>query len=230
MEKKAIVVHSGGMDSSICLVLAIEQYGAENILALSFTYGQRHSNELNHAKTICEHYKVDRTTIDINCLNQITSNALMNTTDKIEHIEGRGPNTLVVGRNGLMARIAGIHAESLGAECIYMGVIEVEEANSGYRDCSRKYMDIIQAGLRMDFDNPIFDIKTPLVFMTKKETLELVYKIDQLGFLVENTLSCYEGIIKAGCGKCPACELRNEGLREFCLEYPEFEFSYKAEV
>lgn len=230
MKKKAIVVHSGGMDSSICLGLAVEQYGADNVLAMSFTYGQRHSNELDFAAKICKEWKVDRTVIDINCLSEITDNALMNSSVEIKHDEKSAPNTLVVGRNGLMARVAAIHAEHLGAECIFMGVIEVEEANSGYRDCSRKYMDIIQAGLRVDFDNPHFEIKTPLVFMTKKQTLELCYQMGKLHFLVENTLSCYEGIEKEGCGKCPACELRNEGLREFIVAHPDFEFSYKGKV
>lgn len=228
MKKKAIVVHSGGMDSSICLSLAIEQYGASNVLAMSFTYGQRHSNELENAKKICLEWKVDRVVIDINCLKEVTSNALMDSSKKIESSKGNtAPNTLVVGRNGLMARIAAIHAEHLGAECIFMGIIEVEQSNSGYRDCSRVYMDIIQAALRLDFNSQGFEIKTPLVYMTKKQTLNLAYQMGNLHYLVENTLSCYEGISAQGCEKCPACELRNEGLKEFIQEHPDFEFSYK---
>lgn len=227
MKKKAIVVHSGGMDSSICLALAIEQFGAENVLAMSFTYGQRHSKELDFAKKICEEWKVDRTVIDINCLSEITENALTKNDLKIEHKTNQSPNTLVVGRNGLMARIAGIHAEHLGADAIFLGVIEVEEANSGYRDCSRKYMDIIQAALRMDFGNSHFEVKTPLVYMNKKQTLELAYQMGILHFLIENTLSCYEGVEKMGCEKCPACLLRNEGIKQFSEAHPDFEFSYK---
>ena len=173
--KKAIVVHSGGMDSSICLALAVEQFGKENVLSLSFTYGQRHSIELEQAKKICKDWGVDHTVVDLNCLKEITQNALTDSSIAIEHKEGEAPNTLVVGRNGLMARVAAIHANFLGAKCIFMGVIEVEEANSGYRDCSRKFMDIIQAGLRYDFDQPNFDIKTPIVFMTKKETKRWKY-------------------------------------------------------
>lgn len=227
MKKKAIVVHSGGMDSSICLALAIEQYGVENILAMSFTYGQRHLKELDLAQRICEEWKVDRVVINLSCLNEITDNALTNKDIDIEHKPGKTPNTLVVGRNGLMARVASIHAEHLGAECIFMGVIEVEEANSGYRDCSRKYMDIVQAALRLDVNNPQFEIKTPLVFMTKKQTMELAYQMGVLHYLVESTLSCYEGIAHEGCGKCPACKLRNSGLKEFLKGHPDFEFSYK---
>lgn len=228
--KKAVVVHSGGMDSSLCLALAIEQFGKENVLSLSFTYGQRHSNELEVAKKICSDWKVDHTTVDLNCLKEITNNALMDSSIKIEHIDGQVPNTLVAGRNGLMARVAGIHASHLGADCIFMGVIEVEEANSGYRDCSRKYMDIIQAGLRMDFDNPKFDIKTPIVYMSKKETMELGYQMGVLQYLLDNTITCYEGIAQMGCGKCPACLLRNEGIREFAKDHEDFLFSYKDQL
>ncbi len=230
MKKKTVVVHSGGMDSSLCLALATEQYGAEHVLALSFTYGQRHSVEIDHAKSICKEWKVDHTTINLECLNEITDNALLNSDIAIEHKRGKSPNTLVVGRNGLMARVAGIHAEHIGADSIFMGVIEVDEANSGYRDCSRKYMDIIQAGLRFDFNNHDFEIKTPVVYMTKKQTMDLGYQMGVLHYLVETTLSCYEGVEKEGCGKCPACKLRNTGLKEFIKDHPDFEFSYKNKI
>jgi 7-cyano-7-deazaguanine synthase len=230
MKKKAIVVHSGGMDSSLCLALAVEQYSAKDVLSLSFTYGQRHSQELEYAKKICKEWNVDHRVINIDSLNEITDNALTNSEIKIENTTGKAPNTLVVGRNGLMARIASIHADHVGAECIFMGVIEVEEANSGYRDCSRKYMDIVQAAMRMDLDNPHFDIKTPLVYMNKKQTLELGYNMGVLHFLIENTMSCYEGVEKEGCKVCPACKLRNEGILEFIQDHPDFEFSYKNKI
>lgn len=230
MKKKAVVVHSGGMDSSLCLALAIDEYGNDNILSLSFSYGQRHTRELEFAATICNEWNIEHRIINIDCLNKITESALLNKTDKISHSKNKAPNTLVIGRNGLMARIAAIHADSIGAECIFMGVIEVEEANSGYRDCSRKYMDIIQAALRMDFDKTNFEIKTPIVFMTKKETMELGHDLGVLEFLIENTLSCYEGVEKQGCGVCPACKLRNEGIKLFSSDHPEFEFSYKDKI
>jgi 7-cyano-7-deazaguanine synthase len=230
VKKKTVVVHSGGMDSSICLHLAIEEVGAENVLSLSFTYGQRHGQELEAAAAICKEWGVDHLVINLDCLTQITDNALTNKELKIEHKAGQAPNTLVMGRNGLMARIAAIHAESLGADNIYMGVIEVEEANSGYRDCSRKYMDIIQAALRMDFANPAFEIKTPLVYMDKKETMRVAYHMGILHYLLETTISCYEGIPHMGCGKCPACKLRNEGLKQFLADNPDFTFSYRDQI
>lgn len=230
MKKKAVVVHSGGMDSSLCLALAIKEFGAENVLSLSFTYNQRHSIELTKATEISNHFKVDHVELDLSCLSKITESALIGHGKAIEHKKGEAPNTLVVGRNGLMARLAGIHANSLGAHCIYMGVMELEAANSGYRDCSRAYMDIIQEALRMDFADPTFEIRTPLVLMNKKETMDLGYELGVLEYLVENTITCYEGIQKEGCMKCPACKLRNNGLKIFSVEHPEFKFSYKEKI
>lgn len=230
MKKKAVVVHSGGMDSSLCLALAVKEFGAENVLSVSFTYNQRHSIELTRATEISKHFNVDHVELDLSCLSKITDSALIGNDQKIEHKKGEAPNTLVTGRNGLMARVASIHAHSLGAHCIYMGVMELEEANSGYRDCSRAYMDIIQSALRMDFADPTFEIRTPIVKMNKKETMELGYELGVLEYLLEHTVTCYEGIEKEGCLKCPACKLRNNGLKIFSLEHPQFRYSYREKI
>lgn len=212
MSKKAVVVHSGGMDSSICLALAIKEFGAHHVLSLSFQYGQRHSNELTQATKICSDWGVDHYVIQLDCMQEITENALVNPNIEIEHVQGEAPNTLVMGRNGLMARLAAIHADHLGADCIYMGIIEVEEANSGYRDCSRHYMDLMQQIMRIDLNNNAFEIRTPVVKMTKCQTMELADQLGVLNYLLKETITCYEGISGRGCEKCPACLLRNEGI------------------
>ena len=118
---KAIVVHSGGMDSSICLALAVKEFGSSKVMSLSFDYGQRHSSELEASKKVCAHFGVENTVIEIGCLNKITTNSLLDHNAKIG-IEDGVPNTLVSGRNGLMARVAGIHADSIGVNYIYMGI------------------------------------------------------------------------------------------------------------
>lgn len=230
MKKKAVVVHSGGMDSSLCLALACKEFGKENVLSLSFSYGQRHSEELSRAEKISAYFGVDHHFLNIDCLAEITKSALTNKEISISQEEGKAPNTLVTGRNGLMARIAGIHANSLGAKCIYLGVMELEEANSGYRDCSRAYMDLIEAALRMDFGDKSFEIRTPLVFLTKRETMELGFNLGVLEYLLENTITCYEGKEKEGCGICPACKLRNAGLKTFSLEHPKLKYSYRDKI
>lgn len=230
LKKKAVVVHSGGMDSSLCLAHAIREWGRESVLSVSFSYQQRHSIELERAKKICAEWNVDHSVLDISCLSEITSNSLTRHSMEIVARPGEAPNTLVAGRNGLMARIAGIHAHHLGAHAIYMGVIEVESANSGYRDCSRDYMNRMQEILRIDFADPQFEIRTPLVSMTKAETMELGYQMGVLEFLLETTVSCYQGIDREGCQDCPACKLRNEGIREFLKKRPEIQFSYRSKV
>ncbi|MCB1135827.1 MAG: 7-cyano-7-deazaguanine synthase QueC [Chlamydiia bacterium] len=220
-KKQAIVVHSGGMDSSICLAEACRLYGPDSVLSLSFSYGQRHAEELLRARAIAEAFGASHVVLDISCLRQITRNALTEHSLDISHEAGEAPNTLVEGRNGLMARLAAIHAKSLGAHVIYMGVIEVEEANSGYRDCSRLYMDKMQDILRMDLGLPDFEIRTPLVKMTKAQTMAYADALGVLPFLLETSISCYRGIPGAGCRDCPACVLRNEGIRTYLTQHPE---------
>lgn len=226
IKKDAVVIHSGGMDSSLCLALAKRDFKKENVLSLSFSYQQRHSNELEQAAKICRDWDVDHAVVNIDCLQTITKNALMDSAIPIEHLPNELPNTLVVGRNGLMARLGAIHANHLEAHSIYMGVIEVEACNSGYRDCSREYMDLKQELLRIDLGDPTFKIRTPIVKMTKKETMELAHQLGVLDYLLQETITCYEGKPKQGCRNCPACKLRNEGIRQFAESHPEVALPY----
>jgi 7-cyano-7-deazaguanine synthase len=217
--KKAIVVHSGGMDSSLCLALAIKEFGCASVLSLSFRYGQRNSTELSQAAKICSDWGVDHAEVAVDQLALLSHSALTDHSSAIEHSHGKAPNTLVVGRNGLMARLAAIHAHHLGAHTIYMGVLELEEANSGYRDCSRAYMDLKQQILRLDLDDPQFEIRTPLIRMTKVQTMELAEQMGILEYLLEETVTCYEGVRREGCKVCPACLLRNDGVAQFRARY-----------
>jgi|SRR3990167_337828 len=226
MQKKSIVVHSGGMDSSLCLALAIRDFDANNVLSISFSYGQRHAAELMRAQRICQAWHVDHVILDIPCLQKITDNALINANREITVNTDGTPSTLVVGRNGLMARLAAIHANYLGADFIYMGVIEVESANSGYRDCKRSYIDLLQDILRIDLANPSFEIRTPLIYMTKYATMELGYQLGVLEFLLQEAITCYRGVANMGCQQCSACHLRNTGIREFLQHHPEFVMPY----
>jgi 7-cyano-7-deazaguanine synthase len=228
--KKAIVLHSGGMDSSLCLALAIQEFGRENVLSLSITYGQRHTVELAQATQICQDWGVDHRQISGDYWREIADNALINHQIPIEHLPNQTPNTLVICRNGLMAQMGAIYAHHLGADCLYLGVIEVESANSGYRDCSREYMDLVQRLLRIDLGNAQFTLHTPLVKMTKKETLKLAQELGILEYLLMETVSCYEGIRYQGCRQCPACKLRNQGIQEFIEETPGFKLNYPSET
>jgi len=225
-KKKAVVVHSGGMDSSICLKLAIDEFNAENVLSLSFSFGQRHQIELEAAKTICLAWGVDHLEIPLSFYSAITESALLTKTESIKQDDGKSANTLVVGRNGLFARIGAILCDYLGADTLFLGVVGLEQENSGYRDCSREYMDLMEKILRMDLANDEFQIRTPLVHLTKIASLELACKLGVLPFLLENTITCYEGIPRLGCTKCPACKLRNRGLEQFKEYHPEVALPY----
>lgn len=223
LKKKAVVIHSGGMDSSICLALAMREFGKEDVLSLSFQYGQRHSVELVQADYICREWGVDHIVVPLNYFDTITDHsALINPEMEIVHEAGKPPNTEVLGRNGIMAHLGAIHAHLSGAGIIYMGVLELEAANSGYRDCSRKYIDLMQEVIRLDLGNPDFEIRTPLIFMTKLETMQLAEQLDVVDFLLEHTVTCYEGVRGQGCEKCPACLLRNEGIEKYWVSKGKF--------
>lgn len=213
---KTVVLHSGGMDSSLCLFLAQQEFGTQHTYALSFSYGQRHEVELEAAQKICEDWGISHKTVPLTVLKEITHNALMDASLVFD--QNSTPNTLVTGRNGLMVRLASIYADLIGAVSVFTGVLELEEANSGYRDCSRKYMDLMQEVMRIDLGNPNFMIRTPLVEMTKKQTLELAYEQGILDYLLENTVTCYQGLKGKGCEACPACTLKNQGIKDFYSE------------
>lgn len=222
-KKKIVVIHSGGMDSSLCLALTLKEFKNEEIISLSFNYHQRHSPELEQSQKICRDWNVDHAVIDLSCLEQVTVSALIGSDIPIQDGIKEGgryiapPNTIVTGRNGLMARLGAIYAEKLGARILSMGIMGIEGSYSGYRDCSRHYMDKMEEILRLDLGDESFTIRTPLVDMTKAETMALADKLGILDYLWENTITCYEGIPKEGCKMCPACKLRNEGLQLFKL-------------
>ena len=227
--KHAVVVLSGGMDSAICLALAVKNFGAHNTSAITFDYGQRHFSEKTSAKFMAEHFNVDQVTIDLPFFSQLTNNALLNhDRSLVEHNNtSMLPNTLVVGRNGLFARLGAIYANTIQASHLFLGVLGLEAANSGYLDCSRKYFDLMEQILRIDLASENFWIHTPLVDMTKKQTLDLAAELGELKFILENSITCYEGIKEYGCGECAACILRNNGIKEYLVLNPLFQFSYR---
>lgn len=207
--KKTVVIHSGGMDSSLSLALAIREFGVEHVLSLSFNYNQRNKTELLQAIKICQAWDVDHNEIPLDFFPQLTQNALTHPALPIQHAPGTIANTLVVGRNGLFAWLGAIHAQHLGAHSIYLGIMAQEAIGTGYRDCTRPYMDTLQSLLQIELADPSFEIRTPLVHLNKTESLTLAKEMDLLDFLWENTISCYEGLPQHGCRTCPACHLRN---------------------
>ena len=131
------------------------------------------------------------------------------------------PNSFVASRNGLFLMMASPLARKVGAKHIYIGVMEKEGANSGYPDCSRQYIDLVQAVIRADLQDPEVVVETPLCSLSKAETLAIAHKAAILEFLLRTTVTCYEGTPLLGCTHCPACQLRNEGIVTFYREHPE---------
>jgi 7-cyano-7-deazaguanine synthase len=214
MSIEAIVLHSGGMDSSICLLLAKERFGADNIVSVGFRYGQRHASELQAAADISSHFGVARVVIDLPRLPGWEGSSLLSHQLPIQ-MTGDLPNSFVPGRNGLFIMAAAPLAGSLGAHTMYLGVMEMEGSFSGYPDCYRSYIDAVQAVVRLDLRSPEFSIQTPLIDRTKAQTLEIAASLNALEYLLEHTVSCYNGLSGRGCGACPACCLRKEGEDHF---------------
>jgi 7-cyano-7-deazaguanine synthase len=195
--------------------LALKEFSAKEVLSISFAYGQRHIAEIERAAFIAKSWGVAHNIVDMSALGTITNNALMDSSIPISQKDALPANTLVLGRNGLMARLGAVIAHTHGAKLIYMGVMEAEERNRGYRDCSRSYMDLKQEILRIDLADPLFEIRTPLVFMNKYEAFCMAHEEGILEFLLEQTISCYEGLEKYGCRVCPSCLCRNSALEQF---------------
>lgn len=208
-KEAAVVVFSGGQDSTTCLLYALEKY--KKVYAVSFDYNQRHILELECAKKICEKYNVEHTIMDMNLLNQLAPNSLTRSdieVDKEAPSEGT-PNSFVDGRNLVFLTFVAIFAKQKGITDIITGVSQSDF--SGYPDCRDIFIKSLNTtlNLAMDYD---FDIITPLMWLDKEETWEMADKLGGFDVVRNMTLTCYNGIIGDGCGDCPSCKLRKKGL------------------
>ena len=221
-DEGALVVFSGGQDSTTCLFWALERFA--KVEAVTFDYGQRHSQEIECAKKICADLGVKQTILDMSLLGQLTENAL--TRDNIEvkaGEEGRLPSTFVDGRNMLFLTFAGVAAKQKGLRNIVTGVCETDF--SGYPDCRDIFIKSLNVSLNLAMDYS-FVIHTPLMWIDKAETWELADKMGKLEYVRDNTLTCYNGIMGAGCGECPACKLRNNGLKKYLARREPAHYDY----
>ena len=212
--EKAVVVFSGGQDSTTCLLLAIYVHGIENVSCVTFFYGQRHAAEIESAKRVASMLGVlTHKIIDVALLGQLATNALVDHDQAIGKEEGaKFPNTVVDGRNLIFLTSAAVMAKQLGALHIYTGVCETDF--SGYPDCRDVFVRSANVTLNLAMDYH-FQIHTPLMWLNKCQTWAMVDRLGYLGLVMDNTVTCYRGIPGAGCGTCPACELRHKGLDEY---------------
>lgn len=209
---KALVVFSGGQDSTTCLFWAKEKFG--EVIALSFDYGQRHKLELECASKICKDNAIEHHILDMSLLNQLAPSSLTRNDMEVdkESVEGEVPNSCVDGRNMLFLTFAGVMAKQRGISHIVTGVSQSDF--SGYPDCRDVFIKSLNVtlNLSMDYD---FVLHTPLMWIDKKETWALADSLGVLELIKNETLTCYNGIIGSGCGNCPACKLRSEGLKDY---------------
>jgi len=208
--EKAVVVFSGGQDSTTCLFQAIKQF--DSVEAITFDYGQRHKLELTCAARIAAELNIKHHVLDMSLISQLAPNALTRVDQAIEHKEGELPSTFVDGRNMLFLSFAAVLAKQLGARHIVTGVSQSDF--SGYPDCRDVFIKSLNVTLNLAMDYE-FVIDTPLMWLTKAQTWQLADELGVYDYVRENTLTCYNGIIADGCGECPACLLRAKGLREY---------------
>lgn len=208
----ALVVFSGGQDSTTCLFWAKHHFA--HVIALSFLYGQKHHREVELAREIARKADVPFEVMDVALLGQLGRNSLTDTTfdmDK-EKPHDAVPNTFVPGRNLFFLSIAAVYARERGISHLITGVSQTDF--SGYPDCRDSFIKSLNVTLNLAMDEQ-FVLHTPLMWLDKMQTWALADKLGVLELVRNETLTCYNGIQGDGCGHCPACQLRRKGLEEY---------------
>ncbi|MFG6149738.1 7-cyano-7-deazaguanine synthase QueC [Halobacillus sp. B23F22_1] len=216
-KNKAVVVFSGGQDSTTCLFWALDKY--DEVEAVTFDYNQRHNEEIEVAEEIANDLNIKHHVLDMSLLSQLAPNAL--TRDDIEVTDGGDgelPSTFVPGRNLLFLSFATILAKQIGAKHVITGVCETDF--SGYPDCRDVFIKSLNVSLNLSMDDQ-FVVHTPLMWLDKAQTWELADDLNAFDYVREYTLTCYNGVRGDGCGECPACKLRRNGLETYLKQKAE---------
>ncbi len=228
MPERALVLFSGGQDSTTCLAWALEH--CSHVETIGFDYGQRHAVEMDCRAPILQRLRLSYPhwearlgsdhVLDLSVLGQISDTALTRT--KAIELEGHGlPSTFVPGRNLLFLTFAATVAYRRGLDTLVGGMCETDY--SGYPDCRDSTMRAMQQALALGLDTPMA-ITTPLMWLDKAQTWQLARDLggdDLVRLIVEDTHTCYLGDRNhrhawgAGCGQCPACALRRRGYEAF---------------
>ncbi len=212
--EKALVVFSGGQDSTTCLFWAKRHF--KEVYALTFIYGQKHVIEVQYAEKLAKNAGVRFDTMDISFVSQLGQNSLTNPSIEMDQEKPADsyPNTFVPGRNLFFISIAAVYARERGINHLVTGVSQTDF--SGYPDCRDAFIKSLNVTLNLAMDEQ-FVIHTPLMWIDKCETWALADQLGELDNIRNNTVTCYNGIPGDGCGHCPSCRLRREGL-EFYLK------------
>jgi len=219
--ENALVLVSGGQDSTTCLFWAKHRFAG--VAAISFIYGQKHAVEVDTARRICRQLDVELKTVDISFMKDLVVSNLFAGTDDVSRphqLKDSVPSSFVPYRNLLFLTLAAGWASTLGIRHIVTGVCETDY--SGYADCRDVFIKSAQVTLNLatDFDKNNVIIHTPLMWLTKADEFRLADELGCLDFILNETMTCYNGDetlndFGKGCGLCPACKLRKEGYAEF---------------
>ena len=214
LKEKSLVVLSGGQDSTTCLFWAKKNF--LEVETITFDYGQRHKIELKAAIKISEIAKVKNRVISINTFGELGGNALTG-EEEVEATseDGELPNTFVPGRNLVFLTFAAAYAHQKGIQHIVTGVCQTDY--SGYPDCRQNTIDALQVTINLGMESQV-KIHTPLMWMTKAETVHLAKEVEALDAMAWSH-TCYNGAIPP-CEKCPACELRKKGFDDAGIKDP----------
>ncbi|MDD4516318.1 7-cyano-7-deazaguanine synthase QueC [Massilibacteroides sp.] len=213
INEPALVLFSGGQDSTTCLFWAKKYFSS--VRTLCFTYGQRHSKETEIAASIAHEANIPFQLLDASIISQLSVNSLTsNIKMDEEKPEDSYPNTFVPGRNLLFLTFAAVIARSHGIRHIVTGVSEADY--SGYPDCRDTFILSANTSINLAMDEH-FQIHTPLMWRNKTEVWKLADELGVFDIIKNKTLTCYNGIPAEGCGHCPACKLRKQGLENYLI-------------
>ena len=218
---QALVVLSGGQDSTTCLYWALAEFGPASVTALTFDYGQRHRVELDCAARVAEFAGVPHHVLPIDTFAALGGDALTDAGIGVEAPHGNElPNTFVPGRNLVFLTFAAAFAYRRGIRHLVTGVAQTDY--SGYPDCRAETIAALQQAIRLGMESDVV-IHTPLMHRTKRETVELARDLGALPAMAL-THTCYNGE-RPPCGRCAACELRARGFAEAGIADPLLEAS-----
>lgn len=222
---KAVVLLSGGLDSTTCLAVALRKHASGEVLALNMYYGQRHDREMKSARNIARYYGVELMEMNLSVIFGKSDCSLLKTSKNAipegsyeqqqKENPGKPVSTYVPFRNGLMLSAAASIAVSVGASEVYYGAHADDAAGNAYPDCSPEFTDAINRAILYGTDRQV-QVIAPFIHKTKAD---IVYQGIMMGVPYDLTWSCYEGG-EHPCGKCGTCIDRQKAFEANGLKDP----------
>lgn len=228
--EKAIILLSGGQDSTTAALVARADPNVDVVGCLSIRYGQRHLVEITQAAKIAQILGFEIKIIDVPAFEQISHSNLVGLGGNINSQHGTNrdlPSSFVPGRNLVFLTLASAYAYKVGATLVYTGVCQTDY--SGYPDCRRKTIRALAESIRLGMEFPDLEIVTPILNLSKAETFALGRKLGQGNLVLDETVTCYNGdrTIRNpwgyGCGDCPSCRIRRMGWEDYCSNKQELD-------